>query len=134
MQSGRLDAVPPRHGDWGPAYVVQGPTSDIGLLTLRPGDEVTNHIHHFCDESFIVIDGSATLWVDCASPRELTPGDVVRCSPREMHYFSNTGSDIFRMVFIKSPASPGDTVNLPWQPGQQPPVVPSHPAPATERN
>jgi len=57
MQSGRLDGVPPRNGDWGPAYIIQGPTSDIGLLTLRPGDEMTNHIHHFCDESFIVIDG-----------------------------------------------------------------------------
>lgn len=134
MQSGRLDGVPPRNGDWGPAYIIQGPTSDIGLLTLRPGDEMTNHIHHFCDESFIVIDGEATLWVDCGEPRAMVPGDVARCAPGEMHYFRNTSDDIFTMVFIKSPASPGDTINLPWQPGQRPPEVPAAPEPTTERN
>lgn len=133
MQSGRLDGVPPRNGDWGPAYVVQGPTSDIGLLTLRPGDEMTNHIHHFCDESFIVIEGTATLWVDCADPKELTPGDVARCAPSEMHYFRNNSEQVFKMVFIKSPASPGDTVALPWQPGQPAPEVPASPESVTER-
>ena len=128
MQSGRLDSVPPRNGDWGPAYIIQGPTSDIGLLTLRPGDDMTNHIHHFCDESFIVIDGEATLWVGCRDQFHLTPGDVYRCSPREMHYFVNDHASTFRMVFIKSPASPGDTINLPWSPGQPTPEVPPTPA------
>ncbi|PKQ31196.1 MAG: cupin domain-containing protein [Actinobacteria bacterium HGW-Actinobacteria-2] len=124
MQSGRLDGQPPRNGDWGPAYVIQGPTSDIGLLTLRPGDEMPNHIHHHCDESFVVVEGSATLWVDCAEQFTITPGDVYRCAPGEMHYFTNTGDQVFKMVFIKSPASPGDTINLPWHPGDPAPVVP----------
>jgi len=127
MQSGRLDGVSPRNGDWGPAYIIQGATSDIGLLTLRPGDAMTNHIHHFCDESFIIIEGEATLWVGCHDEFPLSPGDVYRCSPDEMHYFFNSGTDIFRMVFIKSPASPGDTINLPWTPGQPIPTVPTAP-------
>jgi len=131
MQSGRLDAVPPRHGDWGPAYVIQGPSSDIGMLTLRPGDEMPNHIHHFCDESFIVLEGQVTLWVDCANPVTLTPGDVYRCVPNEMHYFANDGDQVFRMVFIKSPASAGDTVTLPWTPGSPAPQLP---APSTTSN
>ena len=131
MQSGRLDAVLPRHGDWGPAYVIQGPSSDIGMLTLRPGDEMPNHIHHYCDESFIVLEGRATLWVDCANAVTLTPGDVYRCVPNEMHYFTNDGEQVFRMVFIKSPASAGDTVNLPWTPGAPAPQVP---APSTTSN
>lgn len=117
MQSGRLDQVAPRNGDWGPAYVIQGDSSDIGLLTLRPGDEMPNHIHHRCDESFIVIEGGVTLWVDCAQSHHLTVGDVYRCSPGEMHYFVNDTDHLLRMVFIKSPASPGDTVVLPWAPG-----------------
>ncbi len=128
MQSGRLDAVPPRNGDWGPAYVIQGPTSDIGLLTLRPGDEMPNHIHHFCDESFIVVEGTASLWVECADRHQLTPGDVHRCAPGEMHYFINDSAGVFKMIFIKSPASPGDTITLPWQPGQPAPAVPAAPA------
>jgi len=127
MQSGRLDSVPPRNGDWGPAYIIQGPTSDIGLLTLRPGDAMTNHIHHFCDESFIVIDGDVTLWVECQDTYHLTPGDVYRCKPDEMHYFINESDTTLHMVFIKSPASPGDTINLPWTPGQPTPSIPPAP-------
>ncbi|MEA5155025.1 cupin domain-containing protein [Raineyella sp.] len=127
MQSGRLDDLKPRYDDWGPAYVIQGPSSDIGLLTLRPGDEMTNHIHHFCDESFIILEGNATLWVDCQRSFALEPGDVHRCQPDEMHYFVNDSPGLFKMVFIKSPQSPGDTINLPWTPGQPAPEVPARP-------
>lgn len=122
MQSGNLHAAQPRWGDWGPAYALQGPTSDIGLLTLRPGDEMTNHIHEHCDESFIVLNGAVTLWVDCENRFELQPGDVYRCSPGEMHYFVNEGDISLEMIFIKSPQSPGDTINLPWKPGNPRPA------------
>ncbi|MDR0285123.1 MAG: cupin domain-containing protein [Propionibacteriaceae bacterium] len=125
MQSGRLDGVTPRHGDWGPAYIIQGPSSDIGLLTLRPGDEMANHVHRHCDESFVVLAGAATLWVNCETPLRLTPGDVVRCEPLEHHYFVNDGAETLQLVFIKSPASPGDTVTLPWAPGAPVPVIPA---------
>ncbi|MCA0296223.1 MAG: cupin domain-containing protein [Actinobacteria bacterium] len=125
MQSGRLDGVPPRNGDWGPAYVVQGPSSDIGVLVLRPGDEMANHLHHHCDESFVVLEGTATLWVDAVASYSLTPGDVYRCAPGELHYFVNDSDQLFRMVFIKSPASPGDTVTIPWHPGDPVPTPPA---------
>lgn len=127
MQSGNYRDVEPRFGDWGPAYIIQGPTSDIGLLTLRPGDKMTNHIHHFCDESFVVLEGRATLWFDCEEQYSLRPGDVYRAAPGEMHYFINDHDEVFKMIFIKSPASPNDTVNLPWQPGQPIPQVPNTP-------
>jgi len=48
-----------------------------------------------------------------------------------MHYFINNSDQLFKMVFIKSPASPGDTINLPWQPGEPAPEVP---APLTANN
>jgi mannose-6-phosphate isomerase-like protein (cupin superfamily) len=121
MRASKLDAVPPRHGDWGPAYLIQGPSSDIGLLTLRPGDAMDNHLHRHCDESFIVVSGRASLWVDCAQEYALAPGDVYRCEPGEMHYFVNDGDEVFTMVFVKSPSSPGDTVVVAWEPGQPPP-------------
>lgn len=127
MQSGNIREVNPRFGDWGPAYIIQGPTSDIGLLTLRPGDEMTNHIHHFCDESFVVLEGQATLWFDCETSHALQPGDVYRAAPDEMHYFINDCDGVFKMIFIKSPSSPEDTINLPWHPGQPAPQVPDAP-------
>lgn len=126
MKYGHIDEVEPRHGDWGPAYLVQDPSSDMGVLVLRPGDAMTNHIHEHCDESFYVIEGTATLWIDCKDSYELRPGDLYRCPPREMHYFVNTGTERFRLLFVKSPQSPGDTINLPWEPGQPAPELPSH--------
>lgn len=124
MQHGNWDQADYRGGDWGPAYLVQGPTSDIGVLRLRPGDEMVNHYHEHCDESFVVIEGTATLWVGCVDAYPLAVGDVYRCSPGEMHYFTNTSDAPFRCVFIKSPASPGDTIPIPWAPGEPVPTIP----------
>ncbi|MCA0438148.1 MAG: cupin domain-containing protein [Actinobacteria bacterium] len=129
MQCGCTEHLEYRFGDHGPAYVIQGETSDIGVLRLRPGDDMTNHIHHFCDESFLVMEGRCTLWVNCRDRYEIGPGDVYRCGPAEMHYFVNELDAPFRMFFIKSPASPGDTVNLPWRPGDPIPAVPPTPEP-----
>lgn len=123
MKSGSTENAQYRHGEWGPAYIVQGPTSDIGVLRLRPGDEMVNHIHRHCDESFYVIEGAVTLWVDCKERFDLVVGDVYRCEPGEMHYFVNEGADPMRLLFIKSPASPGDTIPIEWRPGE-PAVTP----------
>ncbi len=114
-----------RHGDWGPAYLIQGPSSDIGVLRLRAGQSMTNHYHAACDESFVVIEGQASLWVDGASRVDLGPGAVARCEPGEMHYLVNDTAADFRCIFIKSPASPGDTHNVPWVPGEPAPERPT---------
>lgn len=113
-----------RHGDWGPAYLIQGPTSDIGVLLMRPGDSMPNHLHRHCDESFVVLEGRATLWVDATERHDMTPDTAFRCSPGEMHYLVNDSDAPFRCVFIKSPASPGDTVTIPWTPGEPVPSIP----------
>ncbi|MDO5672614.1 MAG: cupin domain-containing protein [Actinomycetaceae bacterium] len=123
MDKGSINPETYRHGDWGPAYAIQGPSSDIGVLRLRPGDEMTNHIHEHCDETFVVIEGEVTLWVDCKQRFTLKEGDVYRCAPGEMHYFINESTQAMRLVFIKSPQSPGDTINLPWKPGEE---IPQH--------
>jgi len=39
-----------------------------------------------------------------------------------MHYLVNESDALFEIAFIKSPASPGDTVTLPWLPGQPAPT------------
>lgn len=124
MQHGNIERADYRHGDWGPAYLVQGDSSDIGVLRLRPGDDMVNHYHERCDESFVVVEGAATLWVDCRERYELGLGDVYRCAPGELHYFVNNTDAPFRCIFIKSPASPGDTIAVPWAPGTPAPQLP----------
>jgi quercetin dioxygenase-like cupin family protein len=107
-----------RFGDYGPAYLLRGGNTDIGVVRLRPGDDVVNHLHSRVEESFYVIEGSATLWVDCATQHTLAPGDVYQCPPGEMHYFQNTSDADFRMLFVKAPYDPDDTTSLPWTPGE----------------
>ncbi len=75
MERGNIYQVEPRFGDWGPAYVLRGPSSEMGVLTLRSGDEMENHIHEHCDESFFIVSGTATLWIDCEQSYQLQPGD-----------------------------------------------------------
>lgn len=118
MKHASIETATYRHGEWGPAYLVQGPSSDIGVLRLRPGDVMDNHLHERCDESFVVVEGECTLWVNCSERFTMRVGDVVRCEPGEMHYLVNESEADFRLVFVKSPASPGDTIVLPWHPGQ----------------
>jgi len=127
MHTSRGDNAELRFGDWGPAYLIQGPTSDIGILRLRPGDAMENHLHRYCDESFAVLEGECTLWINCIERFTMRVGDVFRCEPEEMHYLANDSDSDFRCFFIKSPASPGDTENVPWVPGEEVPPIPERP-------
>lgn len=124
MRSASLDAAEYRNGDWGPSYLMQAESLALGVVRLRPGDAIDNHVHHTCDESFVVLEGEGTLWVEAKDSYTLRVGDVYSCEPGEMHYFVNEGDVPFRFVFLKTPASPGDTVVLPWTPGQPAPDVP----------
>ena len=114
-----------RNGDWGPAYLVQGPSSDLGVLRLAAGQAMTNHYHAHCDETFVVLEGRASLWVDGSTRMDLRPDVVARCEPGELHYLVNDSDADFRCIFIKSPASPGDTTNVPWVPGDPVPARPT---------
>ncbi|MEU1185010.1 cupin domain-containing protein [Streptomyces sp. NPDC005820] len=127
MQSANLHEASYRHGDWGPAYLLHTDSLALGVLRLRPGDSVENHLHWHCDESFVVVEGTATLWLDARESVELGEGEVHSCSPGEMHHLRNDSAQDFRCVFIKTPPSPGDTIPVPWQPGDPYPDVPARP-------
>jgi quercetin dioxygenase-like cupin family protein len=121
----RTDCCNPdyRNGDHGPAYLLRGPRSDIGIVQLRPGDDVVNHYHANVEESFIVVEGKGTVWVDCRDRYEIAVGDVYQSPPGEMHYFANESEANFRMFFIKAPYDPTDTVPVPWVPGEAVPIL-----------
>jgi len=110
-----------RFGEWGPAYLIRGEAAEMGVLLLRPGDAMENHYHEHCDESFIVLEGECELWIDCKDQYTMRFGDVYQSQPREMHYLVNESDADFRCIFIKTPASPGDTITAPWKPGQAAP-------------
>jgi quercetin dioxygenase-like cupin family protein len=105
-----------RNGDWGPAYLLEHDGASIGVVALRPGDAMDNHIHERCHESFLVIEGELTLWTNRSVRTVLQVGDIASCEPFEEHHVRN-GADVpCRLVFMKTPPSPGDTIVLPWTP------------------
>lgn len=112
-----------RFGEWGPAYLVQGESADFGVLLLRPGDAMENHFHEHCDEAFVVLEGECELWIDCQERHVMRFGDVYQSQPGEMHYLVNNSDADFRCIFIKTPASPGDTIAAPWKPGEPVPQI-----------
>ena len=114
-----------RFGDWGPAYVLEGPRTLIGVCHLRAGDEMTNHYHAHHEESFLVLEGEVEVWMNCTDRYVLKVGDVHRCDPFEMHYLRNESSQLMRLLFIKAPAVPDDRVDVPWQPGDPVPALAS---------
>ena len=105
-----------RYGEWGPAYLLRDPSSELGVFQLRAGDAMENHYHAHCDETFVVLEGRCTLWVNEEYSTTLGVNDVFRCHQGEHHYLVNDFDAVFRAVFIKSPAGPGDTINVPWAP------------------
>lgn len=105
-----------RFGEWGPSYLIKDEDFEMGVVRLRPGDAMPNHYHERCDETFIVLEGSCSLWTDRANATELTQGDIASCEPLEQHHLRNDGTEDCRFIFIKTPASPGDTINDDWTP------------------
>lgn len=107
-----------RFGTHGPAYLLRGPRTDIGTVLLRPGDDVVNHYHANVEESFYIIEGAGTLWIECREPHVLKVGDLYQSDPGEMHYFVNDSGADMRLLFVKAPFDPNDTVPVPWVPGE----------------
>lgn len=107
-----------RFGQFGPGYVLRGPRTDLGVVRLRPGDDAVNHYHSAIEETFIGIEGEATLWVDARRQFTVRVGDVYRLDPGEQHYFVNESVADFRALFVKAPYDPDDGIQVPWVPGE----------------
>jgi mannose-6-phosphate isomerase-like protein (cupin superfamily) len=117
METSKVDSAPYRFGEYGPGYLLRGPRTDFGVVRLRPGDDASNHYHAQIEETFVVLEGSATLWINCTESYTVGVGDVYRCEPGEMHYFVNETDSTFRALFVKAPYDPADGVQVPWTPG-----------------
>lgn len=113
-----IDKVRHRNGEHGPGYLERGPAVDLGVLRLRPGDATINHFHRNLEESFMVLEGRAEMWLDTERCIELEPGHFYRSAPGEMHYFRNHSTRIWRALFVKAPFDPADTNAVPWEPDE----------------
>lgn len=105
-----------RFGDWGPGYLARSDDAAFGVIVLRPGDAFDNHLHEHHTETFIVLEGTAEIWVDRDTPVTISAGDLVRAEPHEEHLLRNRSDRPFRAVFVKTPWVDGDKVDRTWTP------------------
>ena len=99
-----------RNGDWGVKYLMRGPKIDWGVILLKPGQRMGGHYHDKVEETFYVLEGEATFYVD-DKPHYLAAGDAVRLQAPERHDVFNESNQPLKMVFIKCPYLPKDKVS-----------------------
>jgi putative monooxygenase len=76
-----------------------------GVLTLRPGEYVTEHYHPYSEEFLHVIAGTLEITLD-GGPTPLAPGDSLLVPIGVRHRLVNVGADEARVVFHLSPLAP----------------------------
>ncbi|TYB39229.1 cupin domain-containing protein [Micromonospora sp. AP08] len=76
-----------------------------GVLTLRPGEYVTEHQHPYSEEFLHVIEGELEITLDDA-PVALEPGDSLLVPIGVRHRLRNVGTSGARLVFHLSPLAP----------------------------
>jgi len=100
-----------RGGDHGVKYLFRGPKIDWGVILLLPGQCLGAHYHHEVEETFYVLEGEASFYVDDVK-HPLVAGDAIRLEAPECHDVLNESDQPLKMVFIKCPYLPKDKVTL----------------------
>lgn len=80
----------------------QGAYSVMELL-IAPGNGTPPHVHHREDETFLIMDGEMTFWVE-DEPRVLRKGDFLHAPKDVPHHYANTGTQPARLVVTAAPA------------------------------
>jgi quercetin dioxygenase-like cupin family protein len=91
------------------SFLVTGAESHGGCFIAEgmaaPGGGPPPHLHHFEDESFYILEGSATFQAD-GQTIHAKPGDFIYIPRGTVHSFRNDGTVPARALVIISPAGP----------------------------
>ncbi|MFE6165491.1 cupin domain-containing protein [Streptomyces sp. NPDC056486] len=92
----------------------------MGVLTLEPGEVVTEHYHPYSEEFLYLVRGAITALVD-GEPVPLAANDALHLPTAVRHRLENHGTEPAFMVFQLGPLAPRpelghvDTEPLPEQ-------------------
>jgi len=76
-----------------------------GVLTLGPGEYVSEHYHPYSEEFLYVVRGSLQMRLD-GEPVPLGPGDALLVRTNVRHRLENVGTDEALAVFHLGPLAP----------------------------
>jgi mannose-6-phosphate isomerase-like protein (cupin superfamily) len=98
-----------RNGDFGPKYMIRGPSIDWGVFVLKPGQKMGVHGHLSTEETFYFVAGSGKMLVN-DHEHDVVAGDAFLVEKQEKHDIHNTGKVDMKFVFIKSAYLPDDKI------------------------
>lgn len=76
-----------------------------GVMSLEPGDHITEHYHPFSEEFIHVVSGDLEITLD-GEPVRLAPGDSLLVPIGTRHRLVNTGDVVAHCAFHLSPLAP----------------------------
>ncbi|WMX44578.1 cupin domain-containing protein [Streptomyces roseicoloratus] len=92
-----------------------------GVMTLEPGDWVTEHYHPYSEEFLHVIDGTLEMTLDGRTTVPLGAGDSLLVPIGVRHRLVNTGDTPARCAFHLSPLAPRPELgHVDTEPAQRP--------------
>lgn len=130
----RLCDVPPNRRRGGDIRVVLGPktsaatTGFLGVLTLEPGEHVSEHYHPYSEEFLYVVSGHVSITVD-GEATPVSSGEGLLVPIKALHRVVNAGDEQARVVFHLCPLAPEphlghvDTEELPNPGAPHPEIV-----------
>ncbi len=77
----------------------------MGVLTLAPGEHVSEHYHPYSEEFLYVVRGRLTMRVE-TDVVDLEPGDALAVPIGARHRLVNTGDEEALVVFHLGPLAP----------------------------
>jgi mannose-6-phosphate isomerase-like protein (cupin superfamily) len=84
-----------------------GPYLQLVLMTLRPGEDIGDEIHHDTDQFFRVEEGKGEVWIDgTGTPINEAMAIVIPAGAR--HNIVNTGDTPMKMYTIYAPPHHAD--------------------------
>ncbi len=72
-------------------------------LTIAPGNGTPPHVHHREDETFLIMDGEMTFWVE-GQAMVRRKGEFLSAPKDVPHHYANTGATPARIVCTAAPA------------------------------
>ncbi len=114
--AGNVPALESPHGEI--VYELAGAAAggatahSVAQICLPPGKASRRHYHPVAEESYVILQGVASIEVDGASAT-LRPGDAVAIPPAAVHQIRNAGEADLLFVAVCAPAwTPDNSVYL----------------------
>jgi len=75
----------------------------LARITIAPGGSSRPHYHPVAEESYHILEGTATLTID-GETTTLSPGDSILIKPPQHHVIANEGAKPLKFLAVCVPA------------------------------